>query len=303
MRKYGYIKLPRSINSLPLAARSVMTFLCMESMHCTTEHPTVGEIEAWAMVTSLRKLAQDVGLTIQEARTAITTLSEQKMIAISAASRYTKLTVVWREFLELNGYNIMLNNTISNTISNTTSNTIPTSVTNEDSTAYSDEKKSATQSATQSATRNSINNSINNIHTHNSIVSINLNGRTGAHAHAHVRELQEWMAHNTPELTTHSMPLSVADINRITQCYSLEDIHRLLFIMWSKRAYEKHRSVYAAFRSFADNDIIIKFRKQEDLLSYDEMLAYMHKNNIKQDAFTMIPQPQGKPKWRLNKIA
>ena len=322
MRTNGYIKIPRSLQALPPSARLLMIHLCTETYHCEVESASQDEsLEAWSIITSRGILCKEVGLTIQELKTALRQLTEADMISVEAAQRFTKITITWADFLSLNSSNIMLNNPTANP----TANPKHTLVTCADTERCNGQKKSATQPLTQSATQPlthlSINNSINNNITHTS--NINLSGRNksagariGAHVHTHtnvhtrpcsaeVAELSEWITKNVPEFLLMAYPFTDADLQGIIDHYPAEDVHRILLSAWSKGGCVKQWSAMNLFRTFAERDYRLKEKQpptaeqKEKLYTYEEMCDWVSKYRTSTDkAFTPVPQPNGKPLWK-----
>ena len=92
-----------------------MIHLCTETYHCEVESASQDEsLEAWSIITSRGILCKEVGLTIQELKTALRQLTEADMISVEATQRFTKITITWADFLSLNSSNIMLNNPTAN---------------------------------------------------------------------------------------------------------------------------------------------------------------------------------------------
>lgn len=317
MNKYGYIKLPRSISALKGSKRWLLAHICSEAAYCTIEHPACGKIERGELVTSRNQLAEDVGLTPMQVRHALESLESLGYIAVEAAARYTKITVTWADFVQLRDNDIMLNNQSSNQVSNQTSNQMATSASVEDSACYSDSAERHAQSVTKAGTNNSINNKENNNTHTSSIYPVRDLKRAPArdtHTHvgtsaepAEVVELQEWIMRNVPDFYAMPYPFSSPQLQRMIECYPMDDIHRLLVTAWSKGACASHRVAYAAFRSFADNDRALRNRANEEkdaqkLYTFEEVCNFVHQHGGSSDEyFEMVAQPSGKPRWvRIN---
>ena len=321
MNKYGYIKLPRSISALKGSKRWLLAHICSEAAYCTTEHPACGKIERGELVTSRNQLAEDVGLTPMQVRHALESLESLGYITVEAAARYTKITVTWPDFVQLRDNDIMLNNQSSNQSSNQTSNQMVTSASVEDSARYSDSAERHAQSVTKAVTQSVTNNSINNnktinTHTSNSIYPVRTKSAPARDTHTHVgtsaepaevAELQEWIMRNVPDFYAMPYPFSSPQLQRMIECYPMDDIHRLLVTAWSKGACASHRVAYAAFRSFADNDRTLRNRANEEkdaqkLYTFEEVCNFVHQHGGSSDEyFEMVVQPSGKPRWvRIN---
>lgn len=314
MNKYGYIKLPRSINTLKGAKRRLLAHICFEAAYCTTEHPTCGRIERGELVTSRHQLAEDAELTPMQVRHALESLESLGYIAVEAAARYTKITVTWPDFVQLRDNDIMLNNQSSNQVSNQTSNQVATSASVEDSARYSDSAERHAQSVTKAVTQSVTNNSINNnktINTHTSSIYPvkDLKSAPARDTHTHVGtsaesaevvELQEWIMRNAPDFYAMPQPFTPPQLREMIERYPMTDIQRLLITAWSKGACASHRVAYAAFRSFADNDRILLARNREDkaaekLYTYEEMADFVWRNGVASGKyFRPVKQDNGK---------
>lgn len=318
MNKYGYIKLPRSISVLKGAKRWLLAHICTEAAYCSTDHPTLGQIARGELVTSRNQLAEDTGLTPMQVRHALEALEALGYIAIEAAARYTKIAITWPDYVQLRDNDIMLNNQVINQVDNQSSNQVTTSASVEVSAhcedSHENDAQSVTKSITKSVTNNSNKNIINNKHTHsnsnNPGITKSAPARdTHTHVHTHAQpaevvELQEWMMRNTPDFYAMPRPFTPAELRRMIERYPMADIQRLLMTAWSKGICVTHRSAYAAFRSFADNDRVLHQRQREDadskrLYTYEEVADYIHRHGGTTDQhFQMIHQPGEKPKWK-----
>lgn len=310
MNKYGYIKLPRSISALKGAKRWLLAHICSEAAYCTTEHPTCGKIERGELVTSRNQLAEDVGLTPMQVRHALKSLESLGYIAVEAASRYTKITVTWEDFVQLRDNDIMLNNQTSNQVSNQSSNQVATPASVEDSVRYSDSAERHAQSVTKAVTQRVTNNSINNNKTINTPTSSiypvrDLKSAPARDTHTHVSmsaqpaevtALQEWIMRNVPDFYAMPCPFTAPQLRRMVERYPMADIQRLLMTAWSKGVCASHRVAYAAFRSFADNDRILQQATSDvnKLYTYDEMADFVWRNGGNSDKyFRPIKQDNG----------
>ena len=314
MNKYGYIKIPRSINTLKGAKRRLLAHICFEAAYCTTEHPTCGRIERGELVTSRHQLAEDAELTPMQVRHALESLESLGYITVEAASRYTKITVTWPDFVQLRDNDIMLNNQSSNQVSNQTSNQVTTFASIEDSARYEDSVERHAQSVTKAVTKAVTNNSINNnktinTHTSNSIYPVRTKSapaRECAPASAYastqpaeVVELQEWIMRNVPDFYAMPQPFTPPQLREMIERYPMADIRRLLITAWSRGACDSHRVAYVAFRSFADNDRILLARTREDkpaeeLYTYDQMCDFVWKNRVQQEKYFQPVKHNGK---------
>ena len=299
MTHKGYIRLPRSIKVQKWyrkpACRLVALHLLLECSYRASEDLDVG-----VLLTTMRSLANEIGISYQECRTAISTLEASGFLTVSTVQgKGIALLVTWQDYTSLRDRdsNIMLNNAVSNAVSNKV-NTLVTASKLEN---YSDEKKLLTQLATQSST-NIKNKDKNNTHTRIYNNLVDTKSARVAHTYMHtqgVSILLEWMARYTPELLQMEIPLSPDRIEQMLKKYSVEDIKEVLSQIWSKRAYLKHRSAWQAFKSFARNDHQLGVSKGERLYSYDEVCDYVAKFRCKQeDVFQIVPQASGLPKWR-----
>ena len=325
MKQYGHIKLPRSINLIEGrnkgAKRTLLRQICTDAEYCDVEHPTHGRIERGAMVTSLSQLCEDTGLSLPQVRRALSDLVAEGYITIEATARYSKITVIWDDFVQLRDNNIMLNNTVSSKVSRTQSSKAETLATVEDSASYNDcEKKVAKQVAKQVAHEVAnivINNKENNNNTHTENIYPVRDYKAQAHArdtHAHtytshathpqVVELLEWMSSNTPELLTMVQPFSDADLRQMVEEYTMEELHSILSEMWSGGVPWKKLSATVEFRKYARAHK--QFRERfateqqptEKLYTYDEMADYVWKNRVNQSKYFQMVKHNGKMMFR-----
>lgn len=297
MRTTGYIKLPRSIQAESWyrkpACRLVALHLLLECSYRASEG-----VEAGVLTTSVRSLADEIGISYQECRTAISTLEASGFLAVQAVQgRGVALQLRWQDFISLRDGNIMLNNAPTNA----PTNALDTFASSIISSGCEDEKKLLTHSLTHSLTH--INKEIlNNTHTgYNYPGRILKAGACEAHAYTReVRELEQWMAQYTPDFLAMEIPLSPQRMAEMIATYPMADIQRLLATAWSKGACSRHRSAWQAFKSYARNDRELKATAGEKLYTYAEVCDYVAKFNIRQeDAFEIVPAPAGeKPKWR-----
>jgi DNA-binding transcriptional regulator YhcF (GntR family) len=272
MNKYGYIKLPRSISALKGSKRWLLAHICSEAAYCTTEHPACGKIERGELVTSRNQLAEDAGLTPMQVRHALESLEPLGYITVEAAARYTKITVTWPDFVQLRDNDIMLNNQSSNQVSNQTSNQMATSASVEDSARYEDSAERHAQSVAKAVTQSVTNNSINNnktINTHTSSIypvnTKNAPARESAPAPAYTQtddameaKFLKWVDFYYPEIMSMVRPFTVDDARELLANYRAEDIKRIIEAIWSRDAYQGHKSAMTVFRNFAKNDFVLK---------------------------------------------
>lgn len=297
MRTTGYIKLPRSIQAANWyrkpACRLVALHLLLECSYRASDG-----VEAGVLTTSVRSLANEIGISYQECRTAISTLEASGFLAMQAVQgKGVALQLRWQNFISLRDGDIMLNNAPTNA----PTNALDTLASGIISSSCEDEKKLLTHSLTHSLTH--INKEIlNNTHTgYNYPGSILKAGAREAHAYTReVRELEQWMAQYTPDFLAMEIPLSPQRMAEMIATYPMADIQRLLATAWSKGACSRHRSAWQAFKSYARNDRELKATTGEKLYTYAEVCDYVAKFNIRQeDAFEIVPAPAGeKPKWR-----
>jgi DNA-binding transcriptional regulator YhcF (GntR family) len=325
MKQYGHIKLPRSINLIEGrnkgAKRTLLRQICTDAEYCDVEHPTHGKIERGAMVTSLSQLCEDTGVSLPQVRRALSDLVAEGYITIEATARYSKITVIWDDFVQLRDNNIMLNNTVSRTVSRTQSSKAETLATVEDSASYNDcGKKVAKQVAKQVAHEVAnivINNKENNnTHTENIIYPVK-DLKAQAHArdtHAHtytshtthpqVEEVVEWMSNNTPELLAMVKPFSDAALRQIVEEYTMDEIRTILLEMWSNGVPWRKLSAAVEFRKYARAHK--QFRERftteqqpaEKLYTYDEMADYVWKNRVSQSRYFQMVEHNGKMMYR-----
>lgn len=294
----GYIKLPRTLKAQKWyhkpSCRLVALHLLLECSYRATE-----DVDAGVLLASVRSLAEEIGISYQECRTAISTLEASGFLATKAIQgRGIALLVTWQDFTSLRDGNIMLNNAPTNA----PTNALTTFASNECSASCNDEKKLLTHSLTHSLTH-IIKENNNNTHTRIYNNLVNTKSARATHTYAQgVGELMEWMARYTPEILQMEIPLSADRIEQMLEKYTVEDIESILGQMWSKRAYLHHRSAWQAFKSYARNDRQLAERHTattERLYTYDEVCDYVAKYRVDQSrAFEMVPQPNGKPKWR-----
>lgn len=275
MNKYGYIKLPRSISALKGSKRWLLAHICSEAAYCTTEHPACGKIERGELVTSRNQLAEDVGLTPMQVRHALESLVSLGYITVEAAARYTKITITWPDFVQLRDNDIMLNNQTSNQTSNQMSNQMATSASVEDSARYSDSAERHAQSETKAVTKavtNIIINNKENNNTHTSSIypvrdlkSAPARESAPAPAHTHTQtddameaKFLKWVDFYYPEIMSMVRPFTVDDARELLANYRAEDIKRIIEAIWSRDAYQGHKSAMTVFRNFAKNDFVLK---------------------------------------------
>lgn len=325
MKQYGHIKLPRSINLIEGrnkgAKRTLLRQICTDAEYCDVEHPTHGKIERGAMVTSLSQLCEDTGLSLPQVRRALSDLVAEGYITVEATARYSKITVIWDDFVQLRDNNIMLNNKVSSIVSHTQSSKAETLATVEDSASYNDcEKKVAKQVAKQVAHEVAnivINNKENNnTYTQSSIYPVrDLNAQAHArdtHAHTYtshathpqVVELVKWMSGNTPELLAMVKPFSDADLRQMVEEHTMDELQTILREMWSNGVPWRKLSAAVEFRKYARAHK--QFRERfateqqptEKLYTYDEMADYVWKNRVSQSRYFQMVEHNGKVMYR-----
>lgn len=324
MKQYGHIKLPRSINLIEGrnkgAKRTLLRQICTDAEYCDVEHPTHGKIERGAMVTSLSQLCEDTGLSLPQVRRALSDLVAEGYITVEATARYSKITVIWDDFVQLRDNNIMLNNIVSSKVSRTQSSKAETLATIEDSASYNDcEKKVTKQVAKQVAHEVAnivINNKENNnTHTENIYPVRDLKAQAHArdtHAHTYtlhathpqVEELLKWMSSNTPELLTMVQPFSDADLRQMVEEYKMDELQTILREMWSNGVPWKKLSATVEFRKYARahkqfrERFATEQKPAEKLYTYDEMADYVWKNRVSQSRYFQMVEHNGKMMFR-----
>ena len=322
MRTSGYIKIPRSINTLPLTARTLLYYLCTEAEYSLTTHPDVGELLPGQLVVSRSKMVKEVGLSAQQIRTALITLQRGGYIVVDSCETCTRISVVWREFAQLNGYELGVEDIVyimsNNQASNQASNQADTSVNSDNTIGCEDKKNRLTKLSTKLSTKHLTNNSIkykenNNIHTHSSINLVETKSAPARDTRTHTSvcaspaavELLEWMAHYTPDLMAMQNPITLAETDELLRMHSVEDIRRILTTAWSKQAYAAHRSTKALCDLFIANDRLLQQKRSApseapSLMTYTEMLdAFAKIGGNMSEHFEAVPQPNGKkPLWR-----
>lgn len=321
MKQYGHIKLPRSINLIEGrnkgAKRTLLRQICTDVEYCDVEHPTHGRIERGAMVASLSQLCEDTGLSLPQVRRALSDLVAEGYITVEATARYSKITVIWDDFVQLRDNNIMLNNIASSTVSRTQSSKAETLATVEDSASYNDcEKKVAKQVAKQVAhevANIEINNKENNnTHTENIIYPVR-DKKAQAHArdtHAHtytshathpqVVELVKWMSSYTPELLAMVKPFSDAALRQIVEEHTMDEIQSILLEMWSNGVPWKKLSATVEFRKYARAHK--QFRERfaaeqqpaEKLYTYEWVRKFVWDNQVRQEDYFVPVKHNGK---------
>ena len=324
MKQYGHIKLPRSINLIEGrnkgAKRTLLRQICTDAEYCDVEHPTHGRIERGAMVTSLNQLCEDTGLSLSQVRRALSDLVAEGYITVESTARYSKITVIWDDFVQLRDNNIMLNSTVSSKASRTQSSKAETLATVEDSASYNDcEKKVAKQVAKQVAHEGAnivINNKENNnTHTENIYPVRDLKAQAHArdtHAHTYtshathpqVEELVEWMNSYTPELQAMVKPFSDAALRQIVEEYTMDEIRAILLEMWSNGVPWKKLSATVEFRKYARAHK--QFRERfateqqpaEGIFTFYQMRDFVWTNRVKQEDYFRKVVHNGKIMYR-----
>ena len=298
MHTKGYIKMPRSINTLPLTSRVMMMHLCAECQYCDAEHPVVGTLHVGEIVTSRNALSTLLDLSIQSVRTALAWLESNGYIKVETTARYTKITVLWQDFLALNGFEIMLNNQVNNQVNNQASNQVLTSASVENTSSCEDEKILPTKSVTKPLTKLATNNNIKYIeniitHTSNSKYLVETKNAPARETHAHTRDTHEqvqelalFIAQKTPQFEAMKYPFTVEDLTEIVEENSLDDAQTILREAWANEAYlGRTTSARVVFDKYARGyyAFLHRYRPQATptensrLLTYSEMLNEFNK--------------------------
>jgi predicted ArsR family transcriptional regulator len=272
------------------------------------------------MVTSLSQLCEDTGLSLPQVRRALSDLVAEGYITVEVTARYSKITVIWDDFVQLRDNNIMLNNIVSSKVSRIQSSKAETLATVEDSASYNDcEKKVAKQVAKQVAheVANIVINNKENNNTHTENIYPVRDYKAQAHArdtHAHtytshathpqVEELVKWMSSDTPELLTMVQPFSDADLRQMVEEHTMEEIRTILLEMWSNGVPWKKLSAAVEFRKYARahkqfrERFTTESQPAEKLYTYDEMADYVWKNRVSQSRYFQMVEHNGKMMYR-----
>ena len=312
----GYLLLPRSICDQPWYRRPTCRLLAyhllQEASYKATEHPVLGDLPAGSYVTSTRGLAEELGVSHQEIRTALLALVESEFLTVESfgVGRYggLKIVIIWADFTSLRDGDIMLNNTLNNTLSNTLNNTLSNSATDEYSASYKGVEVEPntltnTLSNTLTNTANINKDKLNITNTHTKSI-YNLGSNKNAHtreAHTHdapmsaeAQALSEWIAKNYPELDQMERPLRPEQREHLVQFYGIEKIRQIIADFVSKGGPRKHLSAFSGIMCFLRNEFT---PRAERLYTYDEMLSQMSRYGIKQDAFKLV-EVAGRKGWQ-----
>lgn len=308
----GYILLPRSLKLQPWygkpACRLLALHLLQEVTYKAIDHPTLGLLSAGTYLTTYRRLAAEIGMSLQVIRTALTHLQESGFVEISTLTKAVKVVVTWPDFVKLRDGDIMLNNTIPNTIGNTIGNTIANYAIDEISTTCEDCKsRPNTMDNTMGNTipnttyKNKDKLNITNTHTrvyNNPGIIKNAPARE-AHAPAseqdeRVTTLLNWMAERTPEVFHMEVPFTDEQLRWMCATYPLDRLKRVLGDCASKSGFGKHRFAFQAFNSY------MRYDKQEDsdakMYTYEEVCDMVYKGKCKQEDFIFVNN-NGASRW------
>ena len=107
----GFVQIPRSISALRPSLRTLLTYICHEVRFSTPIETDFGTVGIGEMITSRSVLMRATGLTAQKVRTALTQLVDGGYIEVEATARFTKIALLWPDF-------IMLNNQVNNQVDN-----------------------------------------------------------------------------------------------------------------------------------------------------------------------------------------
>ena len=297
----GFVQIPRSISALRPTLRTLLEYICHEVRFSTPLETDFGIVGIGEMITSRSALMRATGLTAQKVRTALEQLVSGGFIEVETTARYSKIALVWPDY-------IMLNNQVNNQV--------PTSASDDISTDYSGKKNEITKSITKSITNISnkdIDKDYYNTHTkNNNYPGINQNAPARESAPAYTQadaeamndqrviKLYEWMSLYTAELLMMARSFSPSEVLQMVEGYPTAEIHSILSQMWSKRVYEREAWAYIVFKKYAgvtsENSNV---EDKQKLYSYDEMCEFVHRHGGSSDQhFEPVPQPTGKPKWR-----
>ena len=299
----GFVQIPRSISALRPSLRTLLTYICHEVRFSTPLETDFGTVGIGEMITSRSALMRATGLTAQKVRTALTQLVDGGYIEVEATARFSKIALLWPDFIMLN-----------NQANNQANNQVATSASVEDSVSYSGQKNEITKSITKSITNynnKDINKDYNNTHTSNiyPVNTKNAPARESAPAPAYtqaddtrVAELYEWMTKWTPELLAMRRTFQPTEVKEMVDNYPTEVLHTILGQMWSKRVYiaeDWAKKVFDKYAKSAQKAVEVKADDHEELLTYEKMRDEVYRYGLKQlQHFEMVPQPQGKPLWR-----
>lgn len=263
----GFVQIPRSISVLRPSLRTLLDYICHEVRFSTPLETDFGTVGIGEMMTSRSALMRATGLTAQKVRTALAQLVDGGYIEVEATARFSKIALVWPDFIMLN-----------NQANNQANNQVATSTSVEDSASYGGQKNEITKSITKSITN--INNNVidkdNNTHTSNiypvSTKNAPAPARESAPAPAYTQtddaleaKFLKWVDFYYPEIMSMVRPFTVDDARELLANYRAEDIKRIIEAIWSKDAYQDHKSAMTVFRNFAKNDFVLKELTRQSL--------------------------------------
>lgn len=311
MNNKGYLLLPRSICNQPWYRRPTCRLLAyhllQEASYKATEHPVLGALPAGSYVTSTRGLAEELGVSHQEIRTAISALIESEFLTVESfgVGRYggLKIVIIWADFTSLRDGDIMLNNTLSNTLDNTLDNTLNNSTTDEVSGSYKDvEVETNTLSNTLDNTLNNtanINKNITNTLTEDNNNPGNNQNAPARDAHprmsAQAQALGEWITKHTPEIASMEVPLTPEQLEYLSAKYDSETLHRVMTDCESTNGHLRHRRAFNAVQIYLDYDRRVK--QSNKLYTYDEFCDQLKRYGRRQDEFTLV-EVGGRKMWK-----
>ena len=305
MNNKGYLLLPRSICDQPWYRRPTCRLLAyhllQEASYKAIEHPVLGDLPAGSYVTSTRGLAEELGVSHQEIRTALSALIESEFLTVESfrVGRYggLKIVIIWTDFTSLRDGDIMLNNTLSNTLSNT--------ATDEVSNSYKGvevEANTLSNTLTNTASINKDKLRLINTHTKgNNNPGKNKNAHTReAHTHdapmsAEAQALSEWITTNAPELMQMEVPLTAQDMQELATAHNPQLLRTAIKQCISKRAYSVHRFARIAVDGFAEQAYTQK--QHGKLYTYDEFCDQVTRYGRKSEDFVMVKQ-NGRNMWQ-----
>lgn len=315
----GYILLPRSLRdqrwySKP-TCRLLALHLLQEVSFRAAEHPKWGYLPAGTHITTYRCLAEEVGMTLQNIRTALRNLESSGFVTIEAFTKAIKIVITWPDFVSLRDGGIMLSNTIPNTIPNTMEDIAPNTISEiensdksiscedlaqEPNTKHSIEPNTTPNTTPNTLYKNKDKLSIINTHTNSNSLGITKSAHAparGAHAQApitndRVAMLLEWIEMRTPEFLQMEVPFTQEQLGWMCATFSMEKLKRVLSDIASKRSFDKHRFAFNAFSSFLRYD---KERGKETY-SYEEVCDAVAKGTCKIEDFILIHN-DGPRRW------
>ena len=319
----GYILLPRSLKLQPWyhkpASRLLALHLLQEVSYKAIDHPTLGLLSAGTYLTTYRRLATELGVTLQVVRTALAHLQESGFIEVATLTKAIKVVVTWPDFVKLRDGDIMLNNTIGNTIPNTMSNTIANSATNKVSATCEDcESAPNTMGNTMGNTtpntayKNKDKLNITNTHTrlyNNPGITKSAPARE-AHTHTseqaeRVATLLDWMAKRTPEVFQMEEPFTDEALRWMCATYPLDALMGALSRCSSNGKFFSNRFASDAFQPYLDNDYQLNSslsKGKAKMYTYDEVCDMVTSRKYKQEDFTLVKNIDGKGTNRWLKV-